>query len=115
MGDLKEPPQGYGDGMSLSSSTVIDSLQSESNTLPTQHQLNQTSTSIRTTDLIGQMLGDKYRIHRLLGQGGAGAVYHATQLDLDRPVAIKVLRSDVVCDVVAIERFRREARAAPRS
>lgn len=112
MGDLKEPPQGYGDGMSLSSSTVIDSLQSESNTLPTQHQLNQSSTSIRTTDLIGQMLGDKYRVHRLLGQGGAGAVYHATQLDLDRPVAIKVLRSDVVCDVVAIERFRREARAA---
>lgn len=52
-----------------------------------------------------------YRIVALLGSGGMGAVYKATQLNLDRMVAIKVLPRGLGADVEFRRRFRREARA----
>ena len=42
-------------------------------------------------NLVGDVLDGKYRIERLLGKGGMGAVYLATHLGTDRPVAIKVI------------------------
>ena len=41
--------------------------------------------------VVGRILGGRYRIVRLVGSGGMGAVYEATQLDLQRSVAVKVL------------------------
>jgi serine/threonine protein kinase len=61
-----------------------------------------------------RVIADKYRLERLLGRGGMGAVYAATHIDLDRLVAIKLLLSDFTSDADALERFRREARAAAR-
>lgn len=61
-----------------------------------------------------RMVADKYRLDRLLGRGGMGAVYQGTHVDLDRPVAIKLLLPDFIADQDALERFRREARAAAR-
>ena len=61
-----------------------------------------------------RLISDKYRLDRLLGRGGMGAVYAGTHVDLDRPVAIKLLLSDFTADTDALERFRREARAAAR-
>src|SRR5918911_228439 len=61
-----------------------------------------------------RMVADKYQLDRLLGRGGMGAVYLGTHLDLDRPVAIKLLLPDFTADAAAMERFRREARAAAR-
>jgi serine/threonine protein kinase len=61
-----------------------------------------------------RMIADKYRLDRLLGRGGMGAVYEGTHVDLERPVAIKLLLPDFTADVEALERFRREARAAAR-
>src|SRR3954465_15673360 len=61
-----------------------------------------------------RLIADKYRLDRLLGRGGMGAVYAGTHLDLDRPVAIKLLLPDFTADPDALERFRREARAAAR-
>jgi predicted Ser/Thr protein kinase len=59
-------------------------------------------------------LGFQYRVERLLGRGGMGAVYLATELALDREVAIKVLPPDRGQDEEGHARFRREARTAAR-
>jgi len=56
------------------------------------------------------VLGDKYRLDGLLGAGGFGAVYQATQLDLGRQVAVKVLHGEGV-SADTLSRFQREARA----
>ncbi|PYS46552.1 MAG: hypothetical protein DMF68_18845 [Acidobacteria bacterium] len=61
-----------------------------------------------------RMVANKYQLDRLLGRGGMGAVYIGTHLDLDRPIAIKLLLPDFTADAAAMERFRREARAAAR-
>jgi len=62
--------------------------------------------------LIGTTIADKYRIDRLLGAGGMGAVYVATQLAVNRPVAVKVLRQIAgVSETQLVERFKREALA----
>ena len=60
--------------------------------------------------LEGQMLG-RYRVLEPLGRGGMARVYRAYHPQLDRYVAIKVLRAELVEDEAFSTRFRREARA----
>jgi serine/threonine protein kinase len=59
----------------------------------------------------GVVLGKKYRLDRLLGQGGMGAVYAAENLNTGRRVALKVLHSAMAAHPEASARFVREARA----
>ena len=59
---------------------------------------------------LGAVLDGSYRIEQLIGEGGMGAVYLATQLRLDKPVAIKVMARELASNQEALERFRREAR-----
>jgi len=62
---------------------------------------------------IGDVLANRYRIERLLGRGGMGAVYLAHDEVLDDTVAVKVIASAFAVDETAlVDRFRREAAAA---
>ena len=70
--------------------------------------------SAKVGDLVGQTLDRKYKIVSKIGAGGMGSVYKAKRVHIGDLVAIKVLHSDLVGDQMAIERFRREARAAAR-
>jgi serine/threonine protein kinase len=63
---------------------------------------------------VGQILDDKYRLERLLGKGGMGAVYLATHLGTDRYVALKLIAPQFMRNEEFVERFKREARAAGR-
>lgn len=58
----------------------------------------------------GEPLGD-YRIERCLGEGGMAVVYLAEQRSLRRPVALKVLRSELAHDEAYVRRFHNEALA----
>jgi eukaryotic-like serine/threonine-protein kinase len=60
----------------------------------------------------GQILAGKFRIERVLGQGGMGIVVAATHLQLDERVALKFLLPEALANPEAVERFAREARAA---
>ncbi|MDX2039421.1 MAG: serine/threonine-protein kinase [Isosphaeraceae bacterium] len=62
-------------------------------------------------DLTGTTLGD-FEIERRLGRGGMGEVYLARQKSLNREVAIKVIRPDLVSSTTALARFRKEVLAA---
>ncbi len=61
-----------------------------------------------------RVVGGKYRIDSLLGQGGMGSVYRATHLELDRTIALKIVLPDFVANTETLERFRQEARASAR-
>jgi serine/threonine-protein kinase len=63
---------------------------------------------------VGSILLGKYRIERLLGVGGMGAVLEATHLQLDDRVAIKILLREALELPEAVSRFEQEARAAAR-
>ena len=57
------------------------------------------------------LLGGRYALRSLVGEGGMAEVFSAIDGVLDRPVAVKVLREHLAHDSEAVARFRREARA----
>ena len=62
----------------------------------------------------GQLIQDKYRIVRLIGQGGMGEVYEGENVSIRRRVAIKVLLGEAALNADIVQRFEREAQAAGR-
>src|SRR5277367_2233959 len=56
----------------------------------------------------GSMLAQRYQIVKTLGEGGMGAVYKATDLELDRMVALKVIRPELAKNPAIIDRFKQE-------
>ena len=73
-----------------------------------------TPVSSGTDPLVGRLLDGRYRLDATIARGGMATVYAATDLRLDRPVAVKVMRPALAEDADFVERFAREARAAAR-
>lgn len=63
---------------------------------------------------IGQLLDNKYRIVRMIGEGGMGAVFEGENVRINRRVAIKVLHAAFTGNAEVMQRFEREAQAAGR-
>jgi serine/threonine-protein kinase len=63
---------------------------------------------------IGSVLAGRYRVERVLGQGGMGIVVQAMHLQLHQPVAMKFLLPEVLGNQQVVQRFLREAQAAVR-
>ncbi len=69
----------------------------------------------RTADtLIGRVLDGRYRVGPKIARGGMATVYEATDLRLDRTVAVKVMHEGLADDDEFVHRFQREARSAAR-
>ena len=68
--------------------------------------------STATEALLGDIISERYDVQSLLGQGGMGAVFVATDRKLGRQVALKVIHANRAFDAVARARFAREARTA---
>jgi hypothetical protein len=67
-----------------------------------------------TLTRLGRALGAKYEVRRVVGSGGFAEVYEVWDKELERRLAVKVLRPDVAWTAGMIERFQRETRAAAR-
>jgi serine/threonine-protein kinase len=65
-----------------------------------------------TPSLVGQVINGRYRIMRKLGEGGMGEVYAAEHVHIEKHVAIKLLKAEIVSNKEAVARFRQEARSA---
>ncbi len=64
------------------------------------------------TSLVGQVVSGRYRIQKLIGEGGMGAVYLAEHTHMRKRVALKLLHAEMSTDEEVLARFRREAEAA---
>lgn len=71
-------------------------------------------TALRASPRVPHIIEQKYRLDRLIGRGGMGAVYRARDVRLDRDVAIKVVRAELLDDPEARTRFHREAQIVAR-
>lgn len=77
---------------------------------PELDQINQTPPEVE--DLIGAVIGDRYRVDSIIARGGWGCVVKARQLSLDRWVALKLLHAHLAWDHLKVARFKQEAQAA---
>ena len=59
-----------------------------------------------------RVIGERYRLGAVIGRGGMATVHRATDIRLDREVAVKLLKPEVTADADLAQRFRREALAA---
>ena len=66
------------------------------------------SSAARTVIEPGTDLGPRYHIEYALGEGGMGSVYKAYDRELDRHIAIKVIRPSLVADASTVQRFKQE-------
>ncbi len=76
--------------------------------------LNDGSPLVHVDSMLGTVLDGRYRLDKLIGEGGMGDVYRATHIHIDTEFAVKLLKPDFVANQTAIKRFRLEAKAAGR-
>ena len=59
-----------------------------------------------------RLIGERYELHEVIGRGGMATIHRATDIRLEREVAVKLLKPEVTADPDLAQRFRREALAA---
>jgi serine/threonine protein kinase len=62
--------------------------------------------------ILGQILDGRYRILKLIGEGGMGEVYAAEHVHIEKKYAIKLLKQEIVSNPEAVKRFQQEARSS---
>lgn len=62
--------------------------------------------------MVGQVIGGRYRLTKLLGEGGMGAVYKAEHINITKEVAVKLLHPEISQNPEAVTRFKQEAQSA---
>jgi len=72
------------------------------------------SPSLGTDALMAQLVADRYRVIRKLGEGGMGAVYLAEHVVIEKKIVLKVLAPELACREDLVARFLQEARSASR-
>jgi len=77
-----------------------------------QPEADRVAAPARTALSPGALLDGRYRILRLIAEGGMGTVYEAEAVRIGRPVAVKILSPVFAASPLEVERFRREARVA---
>lgn len=80
---------------------------------PDRRAYGGTRTAVRDS-LIGRVVDGRYRVESRLARGGMATVYEATDLRLDRVVALKVMHGGLAEDDAFVSRFQREAKSAAR-
>ncbi len=101
---------------SVSSGTAIGTggAASFGGTAPTGPGVPAGATGSASADVVspGQVLDGRYRIVAKLGEGGMGEVYAAEHVHIEKRVAVKLLRHEILANPEAVTRFRQEARSA---
>ena len=69
----------------------------------------------RSTAVLGTVVGGRYYVRKLCGEGGMGRVYEAEHIDIGKRVALKILHPAYSQTPDLVERLRREARRPRRS
>ncbi len=66
----------------------------------------------RDSGIVGQVIAERYRLMKKLGEGGMGEVYLAEHVHIEKRVALKLLRPEILSNQEALTRFKQEARSA---
>ncbi|PKN50052.1 MAG: hypothetical protein CVU63_00420, partial [Deltaproteobacteria bacterium HGW-Deltaproteobacteria-20] len=75
---------------------------------------DETQEAFSSESLEGRIVAERYRVQKLLGEGGMGAVYRAEHIHMRKIVALKVLHPEMCSVTEVVARFEREAVAAGR-
>ncbi len=84
--------------------TLVDASPAPRGTSPGPARVQASAPELRP----GDVLGGRYEILQLLGEGGMGAVYKAMDRELDRPVALKLIRPQLAANPSILARFKQE-------
>ncbi|HVO59314.1 MAG TPA: tetratricopeptide repeat protein [Terriglobales bacterium] len=91
-----------------SSEMTMGDVMAASNRAPSPAPISDSALGLAQLFPPGTLLGARYRILRVLGEGGMGAVYQARDQELDRLIALKVIRPELAGNPAILQRFKQE-------
>ncbi|HEY5926120.1 MAG TPA: protein kinase [Kofleriaceae bacterium] len=106
-----ETKPGLGDSATTNKLLAMSAHEGHAQVMDTMRKQGRVSEYDR---LIGETLDGRYYVQRKLGEGGMGVVFAVKHAVIERPLAIKVLKREVMRDAAVIQRFIQEAKAASR-